>query len=78
MVRKHEERIEVTPSSGNLFADMGLPKPEEGLKSAQLATLVERAIKRWRPPLAKAATVMAIDQPQGLRAPGRTPRGILQ
>lgn len=64
MARKHEEPIKVTPSSGNVFADMGLPKPNEELTRAQLAALVERTIKRRRLTQAKAAALMAIDRPK--------------
>lgn len=64
MVKRREERIKVTPSSGNVFADIGLPEPEEELAKAQFATHIERAIKRRRLTQAKAAAVMGIDQPK--------------
>ena len=64
MVKRRKERIKVTPSSGNVFADMGLPEPEEELAKAQLATHIERAIKRRRLTQAKAAALMGIDQPK--------------
>lgn len=51
----------MTPSSGNVFADMGLPEPEEELTRAQFATLIRRTIKRRRLTQAKAAALMAID-----------------
>jgi predicted XRE-type DNA-binding protein len=64
MVEKRKERIKVTPSSGNVFADMGLPEPEEELAKAQLTTHIERAIARRRLTQAKAAALMGIDQPK--------------
>ncbi|MPZ35509.1 MAG: XRE family transcriptional regulator [Rhodospirillales bacterium] len=64
MVKRRRERIKVTPSSGNVFADIGLPEPEEELAKAQFATHIERAIKRRRLTQAKAAAVMGIDQPK--------------
>lgn len=64
MVSKRKERIKVTPSSGTVFADMGLPEPEEELTRAQLATLIERTIKRRRLTRAKAAALMAVGQPK--------------
>ncbi len=64
MGKKRTERIEVTPSSGNVFADMGLPEPEEELAKAQLAAHIERAITQRRLTQAKAAALMGIDQPK--------------
>jgi predicted XRE-type DNA-binding protein len=64
VAQKREERIKVTPGSGNVFADMGLPEPEEELTRAQLAILLQRTIKRRRLTRAKAATLMAIDRPK--------------
>ena len=37
MLKKREADIPVTASSGNVFADMGLPEAEEELTKAQLA-----------------------------------------
>src|SRR5262245_26813197 len=48
MVTKRKERIKVTPRCGNVFADIGLPEPEEALARAQLAAHIEDAIKRRR------------------------------
>jgi predicted XRE-type DNA-binding protein len=64
MVRTRNERIKVTPSSGNVFDDIGLPEPEEALARAQLAYYIERAIARRRLTQAKAAVLMGIDQPK--------------
>lgn len=64
MVKKREAEIPVTPSSGNVFADMGLPQPDEELTKAQLATHIRQIIKRRRLTQAAAATLMGIDQPK--------------
>ena len=64
MVRKRKERIKVTPSSGNVFADMGLPEPEEELAKARLAALIERAIAHRRVTETKAAALMGTGQPE--------------
>jgi len=37
MAKKREAKIEVTQSSGNVFADLGLDQPEEELAKAKLA-----------------------------------------
>jgi predicted XRE-type DNA-binding protein len=64
MGKKRETRITVTESSGNVFADLGLPEPEEELAKAQLASHIRRAIMRRRLSQAAAAAIMGIDQPK--------------
>lgn len=70
MVKKHEaigprrEPIRVTASSGNVFADMGLPEPEEELTKAQLASHIRQVIKRQRLTQVAAASLMGVDQPK--------------
>jgi predicted XRE-type DNA-binding protein len=64
MVKKREAEIPVTPSSGNVFADMGLPEPEEELTKAQLASNIRQIIKRRRLTQVAAASLMGIDQPK--------------
>ena len=54
----------MTPSSGNVFADLGFLEPEEELAKAQLAIHIEQAIARRRLTQATAATLMGIDQPK--------------
>ena len=39
-------RIEVEEGSGNVFADIGLPNPEERLAKADLAIRIGEAIAR--------------------------------
>ena len=38
MAKRRVTKIPVTPSSGNVFADMGMPEAEEELTKAQLAS----------------------------------------
>ncbi len=64
MVKGREAEIPVTESSGNVFADLRLPEPEEELTKAQLANHVRQAIKRRRLTQVAAASLMGIDQPK--------------
>lgn len=57
-------RIAVTPSSGNVFADIGVAQPEEELAKAQLASRIREVVRRSRLTQVDAAAVMGIDQPK--------------
>lgn len=54
----------VTPSSGNVFADLNVKLPEEMLLKAQLALRIIDALKGRRLTQAGAADVLGIDQPK--------------
>ena len=54
----------VTPSSGNVFADMGLEDADELLIKADLAISIAAIIKQRGLSQTAAATVLAIDQPK--------------
>jgi predicted XRE-type DNA-binding protein len=56
--------IDVEESSGNVFADMGLPNPEERLAKADLAIRVAGVIRARRLTQADAARILKIDQPK--------------
>jgi predicted XRE-type DNA-binding protein len=56
--------IAVTPSSGNVFADIGVADPEEALAKAQLASRIREVVRRSRLTQVAAAAVMGIDQPK--------------
>jgi predicted XRE-type DNA-binding protein len=56
--------IPVAESSGNVFADIGLPEPEEELTKAQLASHLRRILRRRRLTQVQAAELMGIDQPK--------------
>ena len=64
MDKKRAAEIQVTASSGNVFADIGLAEPEEELTKAQLATHIRQAIKRRRLTQVAAAALMGVDQPK--------------
>ena len=78
MVKKREAEIPVTESSGNVFADMGLPEAEEELTKAQLASHIRQAIKRRRLTQAAAAALMGVDQPEGVGAAQRAAGELFQ
>ena len=56
--------ISVTASSGNVFADIGVPEPEEELAKAQLASRIRQLVRRSHLTQVAAAAVMGIDQPK--------------
>jgi predicted XRE-type DNA-binding protein len=56
--------IAVQEGSGNVFADLGLPNPEERLAKADLAIRIAAAIRGRRLTQARAARVLRIDQPK--------------
>jgi predicted XRE-type DNA-binding protein len=64
MDKSREAKIPVNASSGNVFADIGLPEPEEELTKAQLASHIRQAIKRRRLTQVAAAALMGVDQPK--------------
>jgi predicted XRE-type DNA-binding protein len=57
------DEIEVEAGSGNVFADLGLPNPEEHLAKAELASCIGEVIRRRRLTQAAAAELLGIDQP---------------
>jgi predicted XRE-type DNA-binding protein len=56
--------MKITKSTGNVFADLGLPAPEERLAKAKLAAEIARVIAARRLTQRAAAAVMGIDQPK--------------
>jgi predicted XRE-type DNA-binding protein len=54
----------VTSSSGNVFADLGLPNPEERLAKAELARQINNIIKERKLTQTAAAALLDIDQPK--------------
>ncbi|MCF8477959.1 MAG: helix-turn-helix domain-containing protein [Pseudolabrys sp.] len=49
--------------SGNVFADLGLPNPEQELLKAQLTLQIYRIVKARKLTQAQAAVVLGIKQP---------------
>jgi predicted XRE-type DNA-binding protein len=56
------DTVEVETSSGNVFADLGLPNPEERLLKAQLSILINRAIAARGLTQSQAAALLGTDQ----------------
>jgi predicted XRE-type DNA-binding protein len=52
------------PSRENVFADLGLPKPDDLLVKAELAARIIREIQQRRLTQARAAAILRIDQPK--------------
>ena len=59
----HDEKI-TAASSGNVFADLGLPDAEDLLAKANLALHIRRAIEVRNLTQANAADLLGIDQPK--------------
>ena len=55
---------ESTPSSGNVFADLNLPKADDLLAKAELAAKIIAEIERRRLTQNQAAQILGIDQPK--------------
>ena len=53
-----------TIGSGNVFADLGLPNPEERLAKAELARQINKLIKQQKMTQVDAAKLLDIDQPK--------------
>jgi predicted XRE-type DNA-binding protein len=57
------KKIRITRGSGNVFADLGLPNPEQELLKAQLSLQIFRIIKQRGLTQTQAADVLGIKQP---------------
>ena len=55
---------EYTSSSGNVFADLKLPKADDLLAKAELAAKIIAEIQRQRMTQTQAAAILGIDQPK--------------
>jgi predicted XRE-type DNA-binding protein len=55
---------QVEESSGNVFADIGVPNPEEALAKATLAHRICNIITARKLTQAKAAVLLDVDQPK--------------
>lgn len=56
-------KIKVTPSSGNVFADLGLPNPEEHRAKASLAIAIAEKLADRGLTQAEAGRVLGLTQP---------------
>ncbi len=58
------KRIKVTRSSGNVFADLGLPNSEDHLLKAQLALKIQQLVERKGMTQSEIAPLLGLDQPK--------------
>jgi predicted XRE-type DNA-binding protein len=59
-----DKKRDYTVSSGNVFADLGLPNPEEALAKAELAQKIIVLIRKRGLTQIEAAVVLGVDQPK--------------
>jgi len=59
-----KKRLEIHPSSGNVFAALDLPDSDEHLVKAGLVVKIEQTIRARRLTQSAAADLMKIDQPK--------------
>ena len=59
-----KKKIDYELSSGNVFADIGLPNPEELLAKADLASQINDIIKEKKLTQIDAAKLLGVDQPK--------------
>src|SRR5579872_3134877 len=62
--KKRLGNIEYTESSGNVFADLGIPNPEDALAKSEIAMKIYDIIKKKKLTQAKAAKILKISQPK--------------
>lgn len=62
--KKHLKDIEYVESSGNVFAYVGIPEPEEAMAKAKVAMKIYETIKTKKLTQAKAAKILKISQPK--------------
>jgi predicted XRE-type DNA-binding protein len=61
---KPKDKIRVVPSSGNVFADLGLPNAEEKQTKTRLAFAINEIIRSLRLSQAEAARRLKVSQPK--------------
>jgi predicted XRE-type DNA-binding protein len=61
---KTKIKVEVTPSSGNVFADLGLPNAEDKHTKVRLAVEINQIIHGLRLSQSEAAEKLSINQPK--------------
>jgi predicted XRE-type DNA-binding protein len=62
--RTHKRVARVTESSGNVFADLGLPNPEQELLKAQLTLQIYTILKGSGMKQVEIAKILGVQQPQ--------------
>lgn len=61
--RKKKKPVRTSRATGNLFADLGLPNPEQELLKAKLALQIYRLIKKRGLTQVEAGKILGIRQP---------------
>lgn len=64
MVNKLSKKLEITKSSGNVFADLELPEAEKYLVKADLAHQINSIIEKRGLKQFEVARILGIDQPK--------------
>lgn len=59
-----QEEINATPSTGNVFADLGLPDAEELFVKSNLAMKINKIIEKRHLSQTQAAAILGIPQPK--------------
>lgn len=62
--KKRLKGIEYYEGSDNIFADIGIPNPEEALAKAKIALKIRDIIEKKKLTQAKAAKILKISQPK--------------
>ena len=62
--RKISREKAVTVGSGNVFADLGIPNPEQELLKAELTLQIHRLIEQRNLTQTQAGKILGISQPQ--------------
>ncbi len=63
-MKKKIASIEIEESSGNVFADLKLPRPQECLTKADLAIQINKLIKIRKLTQKEAGILLGLDQPK--------------
>ena len=61
---KVSKQVQVERSSGNVFADLGLPHPEEHLAKATIALAIARTIRERALTQEQAGAILSLTQPK--------------
>ena len=62
--KAHNRVARVTQGSGNVFADLGLPNPEQELLKAQLTLQIYTILKESGMTQVQSAKILGVQQPQ--------------
>ena len=62
MPSKSNEKLDITKSSGNVFADLELPNPERHLAKVELAYQINTIIKKRNLKQVQASKILGTDQ----------------